>query len=39
MKKRNTYYKEVFGRPAMIKKGLLGMFLGLSYVFRVKLEG
>lgn len=38
MKKRNTYYKEVFGRPAMIKKGLLGMFLGLSYVFRVPIE-
>lgn len=38
MKKRNTYYHEVFGRPAVLKQVFLATFLGLSYYFRVPIE-
>lgn len=38
MKKRNTYYYEVFGRPAILKKLFLTTFLGMSYYFRVPIE-
>jgi len=38
MKKRNTYYEEIFGRPAMTKRIVLNIFLGLSYYFRVPIE-
>lgn len=38
MKKRNSYYKEVFGRPAMFKQIFLSLFLALSYFFRVPIE-
>jgi len=38
MKKRNSYYYEVFGRPAFLKKVFLSFFLELSYYFRVPIE-
>jgi len=38
MKKRNTYYHIVFGRPALLKSILMSTFLGLSYYFRVPIE-
>ncbi len=36
--KKNLYYKEMFGRPNLIKKWFLGIFLSLSTFFRIPIE-
>lgn len=36
--KKNIYYTTMFGRPNMIKQFILGLFLSLSYWFRIPIE-
>jgi|GEM_PF-4277642 len=36
--KKNLYYTTMFARPSMVKQFILGLFLALSYWFRIPIE-